>query len=347
MPKWQSAPDQATCILSNTEENTALKEACQALSRGQLVAFPTETVYGLGADASNADALKKLFQTKGRPSTHPVIVHLSDGEDAKKWCAEFPESAVILSKVFWPGPLTLVLKKARHVLDLVTGGQDTVALRVPSHPLAQSLLQEFGSGIAAPSANKFGRLSPTSAEDVRNEFGDEIAMVLDGGQCEVGIESTIVDLTGEEPRILRPGMIQAESIFVALSGLELPAQRTNAAKPRVPGDLPSHYAPNTPLQLVSSDNLLAQVESMEREGRDTAVLSFRNAPVLHRHWISASRYPSHYAHMLYRYLRKLDLLGAELIIVEEPPEGAEWEGVRDRLQRAAGSSSNEEECDGS
>jgi L-threonylcarbamoyladenylate synthase len=333
--------------LSASEETRAVKKAVQALLHGELVAFPTETVYGLGADAENPAALKKLFAAKGRPDRHPLIVHLAEPEDVEKWCIDLPEAAFVLGNVFWPGPLTLVLKKGRHVLDLVTGGQDTVAVRVPSHPVARELLREFGSGIAAPSANKFGRLSPTSAEDVKAEFGDEVAVVLDAGACQVGIESTIVDLSLPTPRILRPGIIQAESIFVALSHLGLGSCSQTDPVPRVPGSMPTHYAPNTPLRLVSSELLQVELARLEQEGVDAAVLSFKAAPVLRRNWITATRFAPHYAHMLYRNLRKLDAVGADLLLVEEPPCGGEWEGVRDRLCRASGSSEEMEVCDGS
>lgn len=332
--------------MSTTEEKQAVKEAAQALSRGQLVAFPTETVYGLGADATNPEALQKLFAAKGRPTGHPLIVHLAEPEDVEKWCTGLPEAAVVLGNVFWPGPLTLILKRNRHVLDLVTGGQDTVAVRVPSHPVAHALLEEFGGGVAAPSANKFGRLSPTSAEDVRAEFADEVEIILDAGPSEIGIESTIVDLSGSEPRILRPGFIQSESIFVALSHLGLTRAPETEPPPRVPGSLPTHYAPHTQLRLVGSEELLAEIASLEKDGTDTAVLSFKTAPVLHRNWITASRFPAHYAHMLYRHLRKLDAVGADLLLVEEPPDGGEWEAIWDRLRRAAGSVESTEDLDG-
>ena len=328
--------DRKAVLSLSVDEKNAVKEAAQALSRGQLVGFPTETVYGLGADAANEEALKKLYELKGRPSNHPVIVHLSSADELSKWCSDLPAAATELAKIFWPGPLTMVLKKGKHVLNQVTGGQDTVALRVPSHPVAQALLNEFGSGIAAPSANKFGKLSPTSADDVRSEFGNELAIVLDGGPSEVGIESSIVDLSGPEARILRPGMIQAESIYLALAELGIKAAEPRPDDPRVPGSLPSHYAPGTPLRLVSSERFNQELEELERSGTETAVLAFRPAPMLHRNWLTATRFPEHYAHTLYRNLRKLDSLGAELILLEEPPCEPEWEGIWDRLRKAAG-----------
>ncbi len=322
--------------MSTKDENEAVKKAAQALAAGRLVAFPTETVYGLGADASNAAALSALFKLKGRPTSHPLIVHVASFEDVAKWATEVPEAAEILAQLFWPGPLTMVLKRAPSVLDLITGGQETVAIRVPSHPLALELINEFGGGIAAPSANRYGRLSPTSAEDVRNEFAGELEIVLDGGACQVGIESTIVDLSNGAPKILRPGMVKAESIYAALSELDFGAQPGDDSSPRVPGSTLSHYAPKTPVRVISEDKFEAEVEELERVGVDTAILSFKLPPMLHRKWITAKLFPDHYAHTLYRNLRKLDLLGAELIVVEEPPDDPDWDGIRDRLRRAAG-----------
>ncbi|MBS2001864.1 MAG: threonylcarbamoyl-AMP synthase, partial [Cyanobacteria bacterium SZAS LIN-5] len=189
------------------EDMTIIEHAVRLLQSGELVAFPTETVYGLGADASNPAAVARLYAAKGRPTNHPVIVHLADSNQLSKWASSVPFAAIQLAEKFWPGPLTLILPKADHVLDEITGGQKSVGLRVPAHPLALELLKAFGGGIIAPSANKFGRLSPTRAEDVRAEFKDEVSLVLDGGPCAVGIESTIVDLSREQPMILRPGMI--------------------------------------------------------------------------------------------------------------------------------------------
>lgn len=347
MPKWRITSDTSFQLM--IEDNAPVKEAAQLLASGKLVAFPTETVYGLGADASNPAALEALFKAKGRPTKHPVIVHLAEHEQVTQWCREIPEAAVVLGKMFWPGPLTLVLKKADHVHDLVTGGQDTVAIRIPSHPLAQELLKEFGKGVAAPSANKFGRISPTSADDVKGDFGDEVAMVLDGGACQVGIESTIVDVSGDTPRILRPGMIQVESLYVALYeiGLKVPDSNMDGS-PRVPGSLPAHYSPSTPLQVLPGEGFVKAVEQFEREGKEVAALSFQNAPVLQKRWIHASRFPAHYAHTLYKNLRKLDAYNSDLILVEAPPQESDWEGINDRLRRAAGNgNSAAEACDGS
>src|SRR5262245_50671234 len=229
-----------------------IAQALDILRAGGLVAFPTETVYGLGADASSPAALRRLFEAKGRPTSHPVIVHLRGASDLPRWAREVPPLAMRLTERFWPGPLTLVLKRAAGVLDRVTGGEDTVGLRAPAHPVAQRLLNGFSGGIAAPSANRFGRLSPTTAQHVRDELRDAVDLVLDGGTCEVGIESTIIDLSGGTPVLLRPGRIGTAEIE-AVAGLKV-AQRTSAS-PRAPGTLEAHYAPRIPLSLVATVDL--------------------------------------------------------------------------------------------
>ncbi|HEX4985941.1 MAG TPA: L-threonylcarbamoyladenylate synthase [Burkholderiales bacterium] len=309
-----------------------IERAARILREGGLVAFPTETVYGLGADASNPAAVRKIFAAKGRPADHPVIVHIADASELKHWAAEVPRAAWTLAEKFWPGPLTMVFRRAPRVVDLVTGGQDTVGIRVPSHPVAQRLLKAFGGGIAGPSANRFGRLSPTTAEHVREELGDAIDFVLDGGACEVGIESTIVDLTRAAPAVLRPGRITAAQIAAALAtGLADPA----AGRPRVPGSLESHYAPRLPLKVVHAD----QIDQYVRTHADTpiAVLSRRGRP--HQStatlWQVAPQSPQEYARLLYGSLRRLDVSGCRMIVVEALPDAPEWEAVRDRLRRAA------------
>src|SRR5690349_18882777 len=217
--------------------DSTIKEAVGILRAGGLVAFPTETVYGLGADASNPEAVKKIYAAKGRPRNHPLIVHLANAAQLRDWAADVPHAAERLAQRFWPGPLTLVVKRAAHVNELVTGGQDTIALRVPSHAIAQALLGRFGGGIAAPSANRYGRVSATTAEHVRAEFGTTVDCVLAGGECDVGIESTIVDVSGADPALLRPGSITSGDIE-ALLGRPLGAARPGS--PRAPGTLPKH-----------------------------------------------------------------------------------------------------------
>jgi L-threonylcarbamoyladenylate synthase len=234
----------------------ALARAAKLLRAGKLVAFPTETVYGLGADACNEHAVRAIFATKGRPADHPVIVHVKDVDDAARWARAMPRGARALAEAFWPGPLTIIVPRAADVPGGVTGGQDNVGLRVPSHPVAQALLQAFaaegGRGIAAPSANRFGRISPTTAQHVRDDLGDDVAMIVDGGACDVGIESTIVAFTGDDAVLLRPGGI-AEAQLARVLGAPLRAPRPDA--PRASGTLASHYAPRTPSRLVAADEL--------------------------------------------------------------------------------------------
>ena len=309
-----------------------IEKAAEILRKGGLVAFPTETVYGLGADASNPAAVRKIFAAKGRPADHPVIVHLAGTSDLKHWAAQVPRAAWLLAEKFWPGPLTMVFKRAAHVSDLITGGQNTVGLRVPSHPVAQQLLKTFGRGIAAPSANRFGRLSATSAQDVRDELGDAVDFVLDGGPCDVGIESTIADLTRDPPAVLRPGRISAQQIADAL-----PVELAEAplGRPRVPGSLESHYAPGLPLKIVHPD----EIENYVRARADTpiAVLSRRGRPPDSKAtlWQVAPVLPDDYARLLYGALRRLDVSGCRLIVVEALPALPEWTAILDRLGRAA------------
>ena len=311
-----------------------IARAIAILRAGGLVAFPTETVYGLGADASNPEAIRKVFAAKGRPHDHPLIVHVASAAQLTDWAREVPPAAHTLAKKFWPGPLTLILKRAQGVSDVVTGGQDTVALRVHSHPVAQALLRAFGGGVVGPSANRYGRVSATTAEHVRQEFGDTVDCVLDGGACDVGIESTLVDLSGAKPALLRPGWITASEIEAAL-GISLAAP--NAQSPRAPGTLAKHYAPRTPLMLVETGLIDELARSFVRQGKRVAVLA-RNArqPLIDNlMWIAAHEAPAGYAHDLYANLRRLDDAGCEVILVEEPPLAMEWAAVRDRLGRAA------------
>ncbi len=307
--------------------------AARRLAAGELVAFPTETVYGLGADARNPAAVAKIFAAKGRPADHPVIVHVASIAALGTWGVSVPAAARGLGQAFWPGPLTLIVKKASFVPDAVTGGQDTVGLRCPSHPVARELLEEFarvGSGaIAAPSANKFGHVSPTTAEHVREEFGLDL-FIVDGGECEVGLESTIVDLSRGEPVLLRPGAVSREDIRSVLG--KYPRDR-DAQAPRASGTLAAHYAPRTALVIVSRADLGEEVRSLT----NVAVLALREAPrnALATSWIAASSDPARYAHDLYSNLRRLDASGAKRILVEAPPLTPQWEAVNDRLGRAA------------
>ena len=308
-------------------------EAARLLREGELVAFPTETVYGLGADAANAAAVAKIFALKGRPAGHPVIVHVANFDAAARWARELPHAAHTLAERFWPGPLTMILTKRSSVPAAVTGGEGTVGIRCPSHRMAQALLREFargGSGaIAAPSANRFGHVSPTTAQHVRDEFGKDL-YVLDGGACEVGLESTIVDLSRGAPVLLRPGAIGRAALAEALG--EEPRER-DAHAPRASGTLASHYAPRTPLVLVDGKT----VDALARAGAEAAVLAMRDPPegVEVAAWIVASGDAGSYGHDLYANLRRLDASDAKRIVVEAPPDEPAWEAVNDRLQRAA------------
>jgi L-threonylcarbamoyladenylate synthase len=311
-----------------------IAQAVGVLKAGGLVAFPTETVYGLGADASNPDAVAKIYAAKGRPSDHPVIVHVAEAVQLPLWARVVPTTAHRLAKAFWPGPLTLILKRGAVVLDAVTGGQDTVALRVPSHPVALALLRAFGGGVAAPSANRYGRVSATTAEHVRHEFGAAVECVLDGGSCDLGIESTIVDLSRDAPALLRPGHITAAQLEAVLGrSLAVP----DAQAPRAPGTLAKHYAPQTPVMLMEPDLLIELAASLTRQGQRVAVLA-RSAlqPVLSGvTWITAPNDAVAYGHDLYANLRALDEAHCDALLVEEPPLEPAWVAVRDRLMRAA------------
>ena len=249
-----------------------LENAVTALRDGELVAFPTETVYGLGANAQNPAAVRRIFELKERPADHPVIVHLDNPKYLHRWAREVPENARKLAARFWPGPLTMVLPRSENVHDVVTGGQDTVAIRVPSHPMAQQLLTAFGGGIAAPSANRFGRVSPTRAEHVREEFGDAVRVVLDGGESQIGLESTIVSFDGEQVRLLRPGFVTYSQLKEVVGDVIVGAGTT---APRVPGTKASHYAPMTPMTIVPVDEIDKRAETLSEGGRRVAVLAMR------------------------------------------------------------------------
>jgi L-threonylcarbamoyladenylate synthase len=319
-----------------------IETAVQALRDGELVAFPTETVYGLGANAQNPAAVRKIFEAKGRPTSHPVIVHLDSPRFLHRWVREVPETATRLAERFWPGPLTMVMPRAPNVHDVVTGGQDTVAIRVPSHPMAQQLLTAFGGGIAAPSANRYGKLSPTRAEHVREELGDSVKVILDGGECQIGLESTIVSFEGQNVRLLRPGGITAAQIRQVVGELLIGA---NLESPRVPGGTPSHYAPTTPMAIVPAGEIDAHAAALSEGGRRVAALAQRLPLKAHKYvtWINAGRRPEQYGHDLYANLRTLDKAGCQQILVQDVPEGEPWDAIRDRLLRAASSVSESDD----
>jgi L-threonylcarbamoyladenylate synthase len=312
----------------------AIARAVERLRAGALVAFPTETVYGLGADADNQDAVRAIFAAKGRPADHPVIVHLADNAQLPHWAREIPPGARRLADAFWPGPLTLILPRATRVSDAVTGGQNRVGLRRPSHPVARALLDAFtaagGKGIAAPSANRFGRISPTTAQHVLDDLGDSVELILDGGACEVGIESTIVAFGDGEPMLLRLGGVPAAEIEHVLGR---PPRAPDADAPRASGTLAAHYAPRTPARILSASALASA--SMESAG-SVAVLArtFTRPAQFAGAWIDAPRDATPYAHDLYANLRALDATDAVAILIEAVPDDTEWHAVRDRLMRA-------------
>jgi L-threonylcarbamoyladenylate synthase len=306
--------------------------AVAALRAGDVIGLPTETVYGLAGDASNPAAVARIFAIKGRPSSHPVIVHLADAHLVGGWARETPPAASALMQRFWPGPLTVVLPRTASVPDAVTGGQDTVALRVPAHPVALQVLRAFGGGLAAPSANRYGRISPTTAAHVRADLGSDVPIVLDGGPCEVGLESTIVACLGGRIAILRPGRIRVDEIESVVG----PVGGAPPAAPRVPGSVASHYAPRTVLEIIDPAGLAATIIAHAEAGHRIAVLApgaRHDLPVTT--WRSAAEDAEGYGRTLYHDLRRLDDAGADVILVVRPPDGPEWTAIHDRLRRAA------------
>jgi L-threonylcarbamoyladenylate synthase len=324
--------------------------AVAALRRGGLVAFPTETVYGLGADAANPAAVGRIFAIKGRPRNHPVIVHLGEATAIKGWAADVPPDAWALAEAFWPGPLTLILPRADHVPDAVTGGSATVGLRVPDQPLALELLEAFGGGIAAPSANRFGRVSPTTAAHVRADLGTDVDLILDGGGCAVGVESTIVDLSWGGPRVLRLGGLSVEALSdalghhvvvsavaggAALSGGGVGANPAEAVP--APGTLPSHYAPAARVEVVAAEAVAERAAVLLREGRRVGLLSPRRIDGLPDGLdaLPPAGRPQAYAKCLYQRLREADRRGFDVLLAVPPPAAGIGAAVVDRLRRAA------------
>lgn len=312
----------------------AISRAASLLRQGRLVAFPTETVYGLGADAENATAVQALFAAKGRPAEHPVIVHLADVSQLTEWAEAIPDQARSLAAAFWPGPLTLILRRNRRASDLVTGGLKTVGLRVPGHPVAQALLREFGGAIAAPSANRFGRVSPTQARHVMEELDGLIDLVLDGGPCQVGLESTIIDLSCSQPAVLRPGGITHEQV-AAVIGQAIGGSTANA--PRVSGSLSSHYAPRARVELVDEANLLSRAAQLAAERLRVAIFAPLTAAV--PPGVLLLPLPTdevELARTLYATLRQADELGCDVVLASLPESHGLGAAIADRLRKAAG-----------
>jgi L-threonylcarbamoyladenylate synthase len=313
----------------------AIAAAAQLLREGGVVAIPTETVYGLGAVARNPAAVRRVFEIKGRPASHPLIVHLGSADELSDWAREIPEAAWRLAERFWPGPLTLVLPRQPQVPDEVTGGQDSVALRVPAQPVTRELIAAAGA-LAAPSANRFGRVSPTTAQHVLAELGGDVDMILDAGPCQVGLESTIVSLLDDKPALLRPGGITVAELEAVLGRPVAPPPQDL----RAPGRLASHYAPATRLELVSSADLVQRLAAANASGSRVAVMAFSPEGMAATELAGAvlTAMPddaAEYGQGLYATLRGLDAAGYDLVMVEAPPAGPDWLAVRDRLGRAA------------
>ncbi|MGX1676341.1 L-threonylcarbamoyladenylate synthase [Streptomyces sp. NPDC055400] len=319
-----------------TARTTDIDKAAGVLRAGGLVALPTETVYGLGANAEDPAAVARIFQVKGRPPNHPLIVHIGSAALLDDWVEEVPPAARLLAEHFWPGPLTLVLRRGSRVPLEATGGLETVAVRVPDHPVALALLQSFGGGVTAPSANLFGQVSPTTAGHVRAELGDAVDFVLDGGPCTVGVESTIVDVTGATPSILRPGGVAREDLEAVL-GHPLTVPSTSSV--RVPGQHPSHYAPSARVVLVDPEKVVMEADLATELGHRVGVFlppSLADAQVKAHAVVEVPASPAAYARELYGFLRELDQKGCDLIVASLPQEDGLGLAIANRLRRAAG-----------
>lgn len=334
-------PTFPSTVQLNQNQKSQIESAADILLKGGVVAFPTETVYGLGADATNPDAVRKIYAIKQRPSDHPLILHISDIGQLDYWALDIPESARVLAKRFWPGPLTLILKRSRHVPGCVTGGQETVGIRIPAHPVALALLKALGpnKAVAAPSANLYGKISPTSAVHVRTALADEVDMILDGGACEVGLESTIVSFGQKTVTVLRPGGIAVSDIEAALN---CPVRLIQKHEPAicVSGTLPAHYAPSTPLKMLSQAELSEVVLQYVEQGFKISVITWSGMDLLLprvsniRHILMPPD-PIQYGRQLYAVLHQCDQLGLGYILMEAPPNKPDWLAISDRLQRAS------------
>ena len=319
-----------------------VEQAAASIRAGELVAFPTETVYGLGADASNDAAVAKIFVAKGRPSDHPLIVHIASSAQVLDYASSVSPFAKALMTAFWPGPLTLILPRKPGVAIAAAGGQNSIGLRCPAHPLALEFLKAAGTGVAGPSANKFGRVSPTTAQHVRQEFGDAL-LVLDGGPCTVGIESSIVDCTRHQPVLLRPGVLTrtqlssacGQTVLTAAEALQNSVLQNDS--PRAPGTLESHYAPNAKVRLMDAKAIQTALDLLGADAAHIAVYArsivrIKSSSVLYRRMPDDALAT---AEQLFAVLRDFDAQGVKLIWIEPVPDAIEWDGVRDRLVRAA------------
>ncbi|GGD68498.1 L-threonylcarbamoyladenylate synthase [Lacimicrobium alkaliphilum] len=308
-----------------------ISRAVALLREGELVAIPTETVYGLAADASNEQAVGKVFSAKRRPLSHPLIVHVGEPGQLSEWATDIPALAWQLAEQFWPGPLTLILKKSPMAPAIITGGQDTIALRIPGHPVALAILKEFGGALAAPSANRYGRISPTAASHVFGQFGDDVMAVVDGGLCPVGIESSIVDLSTEEPRILRPGLLDGELVKAGVAPYR---QDGESQGPRVSGSDLRHYAPVKPASLCPPKELKTRIEQQSGGKIQVWSLTPNRYGLQHVDWVVMPVDPAFYARELYLRLHDFENSDNDLLIIEQPPVTSLWRGINNRLQRA-------------
>jgi L-threonylcarbamoyladenylate synthase len=336
-------------MILNGQLPASITAAAQTLQRGELLGLPTETVYGLAADAGNDAAVAKIFEAKGRPANHPLIVHVASAQGVERFASHVPDFAQKLIDAFWPGPLTLILPRRQEVAAVAAGGQNSVGLRCPSHPVAHAVLQSAEAlgvlGVAAPSANLFGRVSPTTAAHVAGEFGDEL-LTIDGGACDVGIESTIVDCTRDVPVLLRPGVLTPQQLSDVCGVTVIELKAPDVYAPRASGTLESHYAPEATVQLMSADQLqlavASYIQARATEPVSSAIAVWSRTPVqlsktdavnikCHTMPVNATEC----AYQLFAQLRDFDSQGVSHIWVEAPPAAAEWDGVRDRLTRAA------------
>jgi len=304
-------------LARNDTCGTDVTRAVEILRSGGVVGLPTETVYGLGADASNPSAVERIFRIKGRPADHPLIVHVADLEHARLWSKKWTTHAQVLADAFWPGPLTLILERAPHVIDQITGGRDSVAIRCPSHTLMQRVLVALDGGVAAPSANRFGKVSPTTAQHVMDDVGLEVDYVLDGGPCDIGVESTIVDCTVDPPQVLRPGGISEAQIVDVLG-----AVATASGPSRAPGMMLSHYAP---------DCRVHAVETLREAEEEREVLSGSGSVVI----LDATTDPDRFASSMYAQLRECDRMGVHDVIVVLPADRGIGRAIRDRIFKAS------------